>query len=145
MSLTISDLLKYKNEHVLTRYKMDYPQNTLIAEEALEELMKYLWLTHQHELDKQRCPENEALVFVCAIHEEMKEIDDMWHTFLLFTKDYMMFCHQYFGRYCHHSPTTTEEKLVDSEFETDFSRYLSYIYDHLGENTLIKWFGPLLH
>ena len=74
----------------------------------------------------------------------MSEIDDMWHTFLLFTKDYMYFCSKYLGQYFHHSPTTSEDKMTEGEFEIDFARYVSYVYDNLGEKTLIKWFKVLL-
>lgn len=31
-------------------------------------------------------------------------IDEMWHTFLLSTKDYDDFCQDYFGKKIHHSP-----------------------------------------
>lgn len=31
-------------------------------------------------------------------------VDEMWHTFLLFTKDYFHFCHSLGKRYLHHEP-----------------------------------------
>lgn len=31
-------------------------------------------------------------------------VDDGWHAFILFTKDYMDFCMDYFGKYLHHYP-----------------------------------------
>jgi len=31
-------------------------------------------------------------------------IDAMWHTFLLFTKDYRQFCDAYLGRFIEHEP-----------------------------------------
>ena len=53
----------------------------------------------------------------------MKEIDDMWHTFLLFTKDYADFCEKYIGKYFHHSPNNNTEEITKSEFEIDFTRF----------------------
>lgn len=34
-------------------------------------------------------------------------IDAMWHTFLLFTKDYRQFCDGYLGRFIEHEPFET--------------------------------------
>jgi hypothetical protein len=31
-------------------------------------------------------------------------VDDAWHEFILFTRDYLEFCQQAFGRYLHHTP-----------------------------------------
>ena len=32
-------------------------------------------------------------------------VDDLWHEFILYTKNYQTFCQQAFGRYLHHTPT----------------------------------------
>ena len=51
-----------------------------------------------------------------AIWERGKEIsplgdiDEMWHTHILFTKKYHADCNQIFGRYMHHMPLFTEEQ-----------------------------------
>jgi hypothetical protein len=67
----------------------------------------------------------------------------MWHTFLLFTKDYLNFCNNYLdGEFFHHVPLSEPiEDLDINNYELELSRYLSYIYDRLGEETLIKWLG----
>lgn len=31
-------------------------------------------------------------------------VDDLWHEFILYTKNYQSFCQQAFGRYLHHTP-----------------------------------------
>ncbi|MCU6434271.1 hypothetical protein LPB67_10860 [Undibacterium sp. Jales W-56] len=31
-------------------------------------------------------------------------VDDLWHEFILYTKNYQQFCHKAFGRYMHHTP-----------------------------------------
>lgn len=36
-------------------------------------------------------------------------LDEMWHTFILFTKDYGDFCHEMFGHFIHHLPTIETE------------------------------------
>ncbi len=140
----LPNLLQYKNINVLKRYSVDYPDNLLPAEQAFAELMKFFWLSLKHAQDKRSFPLNSELDFICGIHTEMKEIDDMWHTFLLFTRDYQDFCQQYFGKFFHHLPTPEDERLTAQEFELDFTRYLSYVYDHLGEQNVIQWFGALM-
>jgi len=75
------------------------------------------------------------------MYPEMREIDDMWHTFIIFTKDYTDFCMQSFGCYMHHTPKTTEEEFKPDNFEVEFSGYLSYVYENLGEDTVKKWFS----
>lgn len=138
----LTDLLKYKNTWILDRYKKDYPNNQLSAEEALTELLKYFWISNKHKLERTNNPNEEFLKFDCYVHPEMKQIDDMWHTFLLFTREYAEFCHQYFSVFLHHQPRVDNEKPNLDSFELEFTRYLSYIYDHLGAETVYKWFEP---
>lgn len=139
----LNDLLSYKSSDVLNRYHKDYPNNNLKPEEAFVELMKYFWLVNKHEIDLQLNPNKKHLQFECSMHVEMKEIDDMWHTFLLFTREYKDFCQQYFEKFIDHAPNVGTDSVSANEFKTDLSRYLSYIYDNLGEETVRKWFHEL--
>lgn len=141
---SIEKLLEYTNPKVLARYDKDFPHNKWKAEEALTELLKFLWLGQKQKEAQQLHPHDETFQFFSAIHVEMSEIDDMWHTFILFTKDYMDFGNHYFGYYIHHSPTGDEEKLQPDAFQIDLERFLSFTYDHLGEQTVRKWFEELL-
>jgi hypothetical protein len=138
ISLTI--LLQYKNQAVIERYERDFPNNALNGEAAFTELMKYFWLANHHKIIRNLDPDNEALNFSCYLFPEMKEIDDIWHSFLLFTKDYMEFCDTYFGEFQHHTPIESDEIASNEEIETHLTRYLSFIYDTLGEQTVQLWF-----
>ncbi|MFC3909298.1 hypothetical protein ACFORL_09470 [Legionella dresdenensis] len=141
--IPIDELLTYSNTKVTNRYTQDYPNNTLSPESALAELLKFFWLSEKHKNEQFNVPDNPALNFVCSIHPEMKEIDDLWHTFLLFTQDYMDFCDQYFKHYIHHVPLDKEKNLAamdEESYITELQNYLSYIYDNLGEDTVVKWF-----
>lgn len=40
-----------------------------------------------------------------------KEVDEVWHTFILFTISYMDFCNDVFGTYLHHQPNTSINPL----------------------------------
>jgi hypothetical protein len=145
MPQDLSHLLQYQHIPVLERYSKDFPNNRMAAESAFEELLKFIWLSLKHQEDKLQRPGDEDLDCIFGIHLEMKEIDDMWHTFLLFTKEYHSFCQQYLGQFFHHTPTTQaeSEQRLQNDFEVDFSRFLSYVYDNLGEHTVVKWFESL--
>jgi len=137
----INELLKYINPRVLKRYEKDYPDSPLKPEELFEELLKYFWLSHQHQSDKADSPSDESLHFDCIMHAEMQEMDNMWHTFILFTKDYADFCNHYFENFIHHYPILDgDAELPPEEYEMDLYRYLTYIHNQLGEATLRKWF-----
>ena len=41
-------------------------------------------------------------------------VDDLWHEFLLFTRDYASFCDAAFGRFLHHTPT---EAMTQDEYD----------------------------
>ncbi|HAT8180555.1 TPA: hypothetical protein JA361_14135 [Legionella pneumophila] len=138
----LKHLLNYKNHKIITRYNTDYPNAVLQAEEALQELMKFIWLCHKHKTDQLLYPDDKNLDFSCVIHTEMADIDNMWHTFLLFTRDYHEFCNTYLNEiFFHHDPIFEKNILVSEEdYVLELTRYLAYIHDHLGEETLIKWF-----
>ncbi len=137
---SLAEVFEYKNKQVICRYEKDYPNNKLSGEDAFNELMKFFWLTQQHKDAKKKYPENNELNFTCALYPEMSELDDMWHTFLLFTKDYMSFCTNYFDEYIHHTPNTEEEPIEKEQFKKELTKYLSFIYDVLGEETVRNWF-----
>lgn len=51
-------------------------------------------------------------------------MDEIWHTFILFTKKYHEFCHQVAGRYIHHFPSVPGEK------QTDIKNYVQLLDDY---------------
>jgi hypothetical protein len=105
--------------------------------------MKFIWLCHKHKADKEESPNDNELNFSCVIHAEMGDIDNMWHTFLLFTRDYQEFCHIYLnGIFFHHDPFPGKDHSFSEEsYKLELNRYLSYIFENLGEDTLKKWFS----
>src|ERR1700730_9913009 len=40
-----------------------------------------------------------------------RDVDEVWHTHILFTRDYMAFTKEVFGRYLHHQPGTDEAPI----------------------------------
>lgn len=38
------------------------------------------------------------------------KVDEVWHQFILFTREYMKFCDKFLGRYLHHMPNTSHTR-----------------------------------
>lgn len=142
----LETLLQYKNPAVLKLYVQNYPNNKLTAEEAFVEVLKYLWLSKKHEQDLGLHRGDENFPSQCFMPRSMREIDEMWHEFILFTQDYSDFCYQYFGEYMHHLPNIFDNMPRPRDIvEVEVEKLLSYIYDHLGENTVRTWFSTYLN
>lgn len=141
----LHQLLEYKNPAVLKLYEQNYPNNLLSAEQAFIEVLKYLWLSKKHETDLVDNVGNERFPSQCFMPRSMREIDEMWHEFILFTEDYTNFCMHYFGEYMHHLPNIFDNMpRPRAEVEREIEKLLPYIYDHLGEQTLRTWFSSYL-
>jgi hypothetical protein len=146
MSLpTLDKILEYKNPAVLKLYEQNYPNNKLTAEQAFTEVLKYLWLSKKHTIDLVKNGNNDNFPSQCIMPRSMREIDEMWHEFILFTEDYTNFCLQYFGEYMHHLPNIFDNMPRPRDvIEREIEKLLPYIYDNLGEDTLRIWFYSYL-
>lgn len=141
MLAPLNEVLNYKHPAVVRRFQKDHPDKAHKAEQLFTDLMIFFWISKKHHADKAHNPKNDSLNFVFIMDEEMRDIDQMWHVFLLYTKDYMDCCHRYFGEYLHHLPDivpTFEKGSFD--FESNLKKFLDYTYDQLGEATIRRWF-----
>jgi hypothetical protein len=145
MLCTLEDILEYKNPPVVRRFQKENPQKADRAEAIFTDLMRFFWGTKKHVLDRTQEPQNEDLNFFYIMDEDMREIDQMWHVFLLYTRDYMDYCQKYFGQYLHHQPDLVPlfEKNGFS-FETNLEKFLNYNYELFGEDTIRRWFSASL-
>ncbi|MEQ8927741.1 MAG: hypothetical protein RLO81_18130 [Fulvivirga sp.] len=126
-------------EGFMDRYNVDYDE----AKEILIETKKFL------ELAAETTEDGGEGVF---IDRPLLIIDEMWHTFILHTRQYFSFCYKSFNRFIHHVPTTNKEKeainlrlktepsLVLKESEEKLKQQYSRIYDKYGPETLLKWY-----
>lgn len=134
----LEQILAYRNEDIIYRFTAMMDITETEAEDIFTETKKFLYLSQL------------AGIF---IPDELLILDEMWHNFILFTKEYQAFCEKNFGRFVHHQPAAKKEKLLQKElFEkdqnvarADFNKKLevliSAVYDHLGDDTVIKWFS----
>jgi hypothetical protein len=65
------------------------------AELIFQETLKWLWLCSLPEREENRGP---------VTHAPMQVVDEMWHSFILCTRDYQRFCDENLGGYIHHQP-----------------------------------------
>lgn len=122
----IAVALAFPMDHVVRRYAKDNGLPLDVAKEHEVELKKYLAL--------------------CALHPGgglgmSRVIDELWHTFIFFTRDYHWFCEQVAGRYLHHGPAT-EEDLETGENIKDYLRTLSEYRLYFGEPPVHLWPVP---
>lgn len=61
-------------------------------------------------------------------------VDELWHTFLLFTKEYVTFCNEVAGAFIHHNPgpaapTEEEVRSAKHDFEGFIAKYRSVFHE----------------
>lgn len=145
MLCSIEEILAYKNPAVVARFKKEFPLKAPKAEAIFDDLMRFFWGTKRHVLDKREQPLNQDLDFFYIMDEDMREIDQMWHIFLLYTRDYSDYCEKYFGEFLHHQPDLVPHFQSNGfEFEKNLERFLNYNYDLFGESVLQRWFSDSL-
>ncbi|MDR7211437.1 hypothetical protein [Flavobacterium piscis] len=133
----LENMLLYSNEDIISRFRDMYNVDEDEAQDLFKETRKFL--------------------FICQlkgifIPDDLLILDEMWHNFILFTKEYHSFCGKHFGRYFHHLPASKKEKeehkikneanpdATMTEYLQKMEHLMSTTYDYLGEETVIKWF-----
>lgn len=136
---SLSYALRYRNREILLRFADQYGVSEEDAADLFTETKKWLWLNTRADAPP------------LVVTAEMRMLDEMWHNFVLFTPEYIQYCDERFGGYVHHAPTPmAEKKRVRAAFQRDpegageernreLAAQYEYIYEKLGEETLIKW------
>lgn len=81
-------------------------------------------------------------LYVCGTHQSKRNpfypprlIDEAWHTFLLFTREYDAFCRFHFGVFIHHSPVTPSNRARHKDTPKNLVFPLArQIFGELSEN-----------
>lgn len=55
-----------------------------------------------------------------------KDVDEVWHQMLMFTREYERFCHGFAGQHIHHAPNVDGEDAPDSKFLFDMMYLLFF-------------------
>lgn len=143
---TLAQTIKYRNEQVIDRFTDQFDIDRMEAEGIFVDCLRWLWLCANAAMDRKRG--NEDVPEKIAIDHSILIIDEMWHNFLCFTKDYQEFCLTYFGFFIHHNPTPKAfNAQLKHLFDTDPAtlrkrREIQYTYTglKLGEEVFRKWY-----
>jgi hypothetical protein len=86
-------------------------------------------------------------IVICALdktkswHMYSLRIDECWHQFILFTRQYMEFCRDYFSRYIPHSPSNAPEvKTVKPVAKTTFEDFTRRYEELFGAPPSDIWY-----
>ncbi len=129
---SLEEVLAYRHPGVIKRYAKEQHVTLAEAEAVFQETLKWLCL----------CAYAIRADMACAMTPEIGQLDEMWHTFVLFTRDYSAFCEHYFGFFLHHVPNEAEADVpMDADAERQMlERPFGLVYDVLGEETLKTWY-----
>jgi hypothetical protein len=93
VDVPLGEVLAYEHPHLIDRLQEKLGLSPDGAEELFEDTKRFLYL--------------------CGTVSEplapSAPIDECWHHFILFTREYAAFCNRYFGRFLHHVPKTAAE------------------------------------
>lgn len=90
------------------RYAKDYDVDEELAKRHVLELKRYLVLCSLHPR---------------AAYGMRGPVDDLWHTFIFYTKDYWAFCEAVNGRYIHHVPEDPDAAPSKSNYADMLAAY----------------------
>lgn len=103
------------------------------AQAAVIQYRNYLWLLKKYGSDHHLPPS--------------KDIDEVWHSHILHTRQYQQDCHTIFGSYLHHEPEYFQTNTIDAKQHAErFAKtqelykqeFGDYIYEINPENWLNK-------
>lgn len=83
--------MAYQNSGLIARFAKRHKVTLEETQRLFEETKKFLVICG-------------AMKVSCSPSDKL---DEMWHHFILHTKDYQMFCDNFIGRFIHHNPTET--------------------------------------
>ncbi|MCH9687064.1 MAG: hypothetical protein K0V04_36855 [Deltaproteobacteria bacterium] len=140
---SLSDVLGYRNAAVVAAFGRRFDVSPEQAELLFDDTLRWLWLC-----GKLRATLRQGIADApcssLAITPSMKLIDEMWHTFLLFSADYRQFCDAYVGGFVDHLPEApapaTPTPATDSTVRDRIEGQLEYVHDELGEAVLRRWY-----
>ncbi len=85
----------YRSNEVVKKIGLKLKRSKVVAENLFKDLVAFLWISGQ-------TPE---------VSIPSPAIDEAWHVFLLFTREYNDFCNKYCGGFIHHEPNSDSTAL----------------------------------
>jgi len=110
--------LSYKNDDIIKKFCSEHRIDYSLAEEYFSELKKFLYLCSNS---------NETLA-------PSQEIDKIWHTFILFTKEYRLYCLNYLGKLVDHAPQVNKPTSSSENYLINTINIYEYVFGELKNN-----------
>ena len=115
--------MKTQIENEPVHHAMDFQLNNVIARYARDCDLSY-------EDAERHVFELRRFLALCAMNDGPAygmrgQIDEAWHTFIMFTRDYAKFCQVVAGRFIHHQPNVGSESRSSS-----LDAYLRFLADY---------------
>jgi hypothetical protein len=137
-------VLGYRNDLVIYGFTKRLGVETEEAQRIFVETLRWLWYVASTEPTAEN-PEAHAIDGPLAI------LDEMWHEFILVTRDYTEFCNSMFGRYIHHEPESPNGSQSKPNEPADVKPALAAllarkrakyeaVYDCLGKDVFLRWY-----
>lgn len=129
MNSDLSELLRYQNTAVVTYFCHHHPEFSAFEAQVLfEDLLGWMWL------NKQRAHQGKKTY----LFGPLLILDELWHAFILHTRDYLDFSLRYFDSYFHHDvePVGLEHIMEEDELRD----YLQDCFNFLGEEWVARRF-----
>ncbi len=143
----LKDVLSYENKWVINRFeKCSFWFNGTNEEvhQIFMDLKRFLWLYATIEAKRNDEPGSE--IPDIGFTDSMLVIDEMWHSFILYTDFYTQFCNEYLGGFMHH-PTpipkyVKNEHLIGGEKALEIFVYemINCTNEYFEESVLSRWF-----
>jgi len=137
---SLEKVLNYEHEPLLQRF-MKYEEASHEVSKALfQDVKKFLWASAMLSFEKKKNQNIQELPQSLDIFKFQRSFDEMWHHFILFTKDYMDFCDEFLGMYVHHQPHFGEDKRSTEERKIEYEKMLLFVAKYLGEEFAFRFY-----
>lgn len=131
----------YKNDEVIQRFLKHYKTSENDAHFIFHCLKRILWLGGERKRDVRyglKVPTAFPMLTTMWI------LDEMWHVFILFTKDYREFCLDYVGEFIDHFPESSSEgEEHGDEVLEAYLGNIDYARDKLSIDDAFDWFHEI--
>ncbi|STY30566.1 Uncharacterized conserved protein [Legionella wadsworthii] len=129
----LSAVLEYKNKKVVEYFCHHNPE---LSEQEVQtlftDLLAWIWLKVQRDQNGKKT----------YLFGPLLILDQLWHTFILHTRDYIYFSNQYFNTYVHHDIEPPGQEHVMEEDE--ISDFLQDCFTYLGSEWITRRFATAL-
>lgn len=126
----IKEVMAYKMPDIIARCKKDFNYTDEDMQLLEKELKRFFILCILGSNSKS------------GIDMYSKDVDNLWHTFILFTKEYADFCYQYHGKFLHHVPNLEKDNSsvnIDSS-QKNFQDFIDLYEAIFHEEIHSIWF-----